>query len=103
MKRSLRIVLPLLIAFAGASCSTPKTLNYLQDMVIDSVYIAKRAPELKIQPSDKLAIRVYSSDPQLSAPFNSWSATGDGGVNISYVVDKTGYIDFPILGCMSKG
>lgn len=98
MKRSLRIVLPLLIAFAGASCSTPKTLNYLQDMVIDSVYIAKRAPELKIQPSDKLAIRVYSSDPQLSAPFNSWSATGDGGVNISYVVDKTGYIDFPILG-----
>ena len=98
MKRSLRIVLPLLIAFAGVSCSTPKTLNYLQDMSVDSIYVAKRAPELKIQPSDKLGIRVYSSDPQLSAPFNSWSASGEGGVNISYVVDKTGYIDFPILG-----
>ena len=64
----------------------------------DSVYVAQRAPELKIQPSDQLGIKVYSSDPQLSAPFNSWSTTGSGDTVTGYVVDKNGFIDFPVLG-----
>ncbi len=100
MKNSFRTaILPILVvAGALASCSTPKTLNYLQDMEIDSVYVAQRAPELKIQPDDKLGIRVYSSDPQLSAPFNSWSTTGEGSPVAGYIVDKSGSIDFPVLG-----
>lgn len=98
MKNCYRIAILLILAGAAAACSTPKTLNYLQDMEIDSVYVAQRAPELKIQPDDKLGIKIYSQDPQLSAPFNSWSTTGDGSTVAGYIVDKSGYIDFPILG-----
>ena len=98
MRVFFRAVLILVTLVVGYSCSTPKALNYLQDMETDSVYVAKRAPEIKVQPDDKLGIRVYSTDPQLSAPFNSWSTAGDGGMVAGYVVDKNGFIDFPVLG-----
>ncbi|MBO7543992.1 MAG: polysaccharide biosynthesis/export family protein [Bacteroidales bacterium] len=101
MKTCNRIAILLILAVAAVACATPKTLNYLQDMEVDSVYVAQRAPELKVHPDDKLGIRIYSQDPQLSAPFNSWSTTGDGSAVEGYIVDKSGCIDFPILGRLS--
>ena len=99
MKRVFRTVLLAALVAAGASCSTPKTLNYLQDISTDSVYVAQRAPEVRILPDDKLSIKVFSSDPQLAAPFNSWGAGADASA-VSYVVDKDGFIDFPVLGSL---
>ncbi|MBR6053796.1 MAG: polysaccharide biosynthesis/export family protein [Bacteroidales bacterium] len=98
MKNCYRIAILVILAGAAVACYSPKTLNYLQDIEIDSVYVAQRAPELKIQPDDKLGIRIYSQDPQLSAPFNSWSTTGEGAPVAGYIVDKGGFIDFPVLG-----
>jgi len=88
--RKIRFVLLAAVVLGLASCSTPKTVGYLLDMEYDKAYAAKGAPELKVQPGDKLGIRVTSEDPALSAPFGE-SAT-------SYQVDSYGYIDFPVLG-----
>ncbi len=83
-----------------ASCSTPATLGYLRDMEYDVNYQAKKAPELKLQSEDVLNIKVMSSDPELAAPFNSWTGTEGGDLLTSYTVDNKGEIDFPVLGTL---
>ena len=83
-----------------ASCATPATLGYLRDMEYDVNYQARKAPELKLQSEDVLNIKVMSSDPELAAPFNSWTGTGGGELLTTYTVDNKGEIDFPVLGSL---
>lgn len=85
------------------SCSTPAKLEYLRDLNYDEILEAKPAPELKLKENDELAIQVYSTDPELSAPFNAGSGFTTGGemdipLSSNYVVDTRGNIDFPVLG-----
>ena len=91
----------LALAFAVTSCITPSKITYLKDMEYGQVYSAKPAPEIRIRPEDQLSIQVFSSDPALAIPFNTGAMTTEGlGVTraASYIVDGTGYIDFPVLG-----
>ena len=83
-----------------ASCATPATLGYLRDMEYNVDYQASKAPELKLQSEDVLNIKVMSSDPELAAPFNSWTGTGGGELLTTYTVDNNGEIDFPVLGAL---
>lgn len=83
-----------------ASCATPATLGYLRDMEYNVDYQASKAPELKLQSEDVLNIKVMSSDPELAAPFNSWTGTGGGELLTTYTVDNKGEIDFPVLGAL---
>ena len=86
------------------SCTTPAKLAYLRDLEYDTPYLAKPAPELRLQVDDKISIQVYSTDAELAAPFN----VGSGKVNdagqsyavTTYTVDKQGNIQFPVLGTM---
>ena len=66
------LLLPALTALACllVGCATPKSLTYLQDLEYQASYAAPPAPELRIQPGDRLGITVMSQDPQLAAPFN---------------------------------
>ena len=91
----------LTLALAATSCVTPSKITYLKDMEYNYDYPAKPAPELRIRPEDQLSIQVFSSDPALAVPFNTGALTTEGvGVTraASYIVDGTGYIDFPVLG-----
>lgn len=75
-----------------AACSSPARIGYLRDMEYNTVYHAKRAPELKVQTNDKLSIKVFSTvDELLASPFNTEYID-------SYVVDYDGNIDFPVIG-----
>ena len=86
------------------SCSTPAKVDYLLDLEYNTVYEAKPAPELRLKVDDEISIQVYSSDPDLSAPFNTGvGVTAGGGLDAAslssrYVVDSRGNIDFPVLG-----
>lgn len=97
-----KISLLSLIAGAAmlASCAGPATLGYLRDMEYNVDYQASKAPDLKLQSEDVLNIKVMSSDPELAAPFNSWTGTGGGELLTTYTVDSKGEIDFPVLGSM---
>ena len=81
-----------------ASCSTPQKITYLRDMEYDTAYAARKAPELRLQPEDKINIQVLSTDPQLAAPFNATNGTAAATTSSSYTLDKNGHIDFPVLG-----
>lgn len=106
MKHVNRLGWPLVIALLLmlASCTTPRTLGYLLDMEYNHDYPAKPAPELRIQIEDRLSIQVLSENAQLSAPFNSLLTLTDIANQtaqqpvLTYVVDREGNIDFPVLG-----
>ena len=87
-----------------ASCTTPRTLGYLLDMEYNKDYPAAPAPELKMQKEDRLSIQVFSENAELSAPFNTLLTITDLANQtvhepvLTYVVDREGNIDFPVLG-----
>ena len=87
-----------------ASCTTPRTLGYLLDMDYNHDYPARPAPELKLQPEDRLNIQVFCENPQLSAPFNTLLTLTDLANQqsqqpvLTYMVDREGNISFPVLG-----
>lgn len=90
-----------------ASCTTPAKLAYFRDLLYDTPYLAKQAPELRLQVDDKISIQVFSTDAELAAPFNVGSGlvSGSGQMLASssastYTVDKHGDINFPVLGTM---
>ena len=67
-------------------------------------YPAIPAPELKMQKEDRLSIQVLSENAELSAPFNTLLTITDLANQtvrepmLTYVVDREGNIDFPVLG-----
>ena len=88
-----------------ASCTPPAKLAYLRDLEYDTPYLAKPAPELRLQVDDKISIQVYSTDAELAAPFNVGNGLiGESGQTLTtattYTVDKKGDILFPVLGTM---
>lgn len=85
------------------SCTTPAKLAYLRDLEYDTPYLAKQAPELRLQVDDRISIQVFSTDAELAAPFNVGSGLiGESRQNLAttYTVDKQGNIQFPVLGTM---
>ena len=103
--KTIGLLLPTFLALTCllAGCASPKTLTYLQDLEYQASYAAPPAPELRIQPGDRLGITVMSQDPQLAAPFNGILNTGEttpAQRSVQYIVDPEGYISFPVLGML---
>ena len=94
------IILSLAVAVLAASCATPKTTGYLQDLEYQIPYDAPPAPELVIQPGDVLNIQVYSDNATLAEPFNAVAGEAAAKKAIAYMVDQEGDIDFPVFGLM---
>lgn len=95
-----------------ASCSSPKSYLYLQDMVPGVKYPVDVRHEATIMRDDRLKIIVSCKNPELAIPFNihggNFRVGADGSISSTisdasvqedgYRVDVDGYIDFPILG-----
>ncbi len=100
-----------------SSCSTKKSIVYLQDMDEKQEYPILQKYEPIIHRDDKLRIIVSCKSPELAIPFNFPGTAGttysvsqesvvtakelpiSGGRNSDgYIVDVDGNIDFPILG-----
>lgn len=93
------------VMFSG--CVMTKQVSYFQNL--DSVDITQRVavPEVKIKTNDELTILVSSITPEAAEPFNmnigsrnmsSMSNTTAGRSMYSYIVDKDGNINFPVIG-----
>ncbi|WP_447643071.1 MULTISPECIES: polysaccharide biosynthesis/export family protein [Chitinophagaceae] len=107
------------------SCFSYKKYAYFNDAMLDSaktqVVIKESNYLLKIQPDDRLSIDVLSANPQAAAPFNLNNITTISGYNDNaveaiplqnptsnasigntagngYLVDRQGYIRFPVIG-----
>ena len=102
MKKILFSLALIVSAMLFSGCTLTKHLTYFQN--IDSVNLAQgeMRPEIRIKPNDELTINVTSVTPEAAAPFNfnaSTSGMGSGSNSITtYIVDKDGMINFPVLG-----
>ncbi|MBR2185524.1 MAG: polysaccharide biosynthesis/export family protein [Prevotella sp.] len=105
MKKILLFFGVLACAFMFTGCTLTKHLVYFKN--IDTVNLAKgeMRPKIKIKPNDELTINVTSVTPEAAAPFNfnatsvnGGSYAGTAGSIYTYIVDKDGMINFPVLG-----
>lgn len=90
------------------SCSTPKNIDYFQDVQTGTIIKTPNINNITIKPEDKLSIVVSTQDPALSSLFNltntQMAPTGiasyaQGGNEASYyTVSPEGDINFPVIG-----
>lgn len=107
----------LVVALCLGSCSTPKNINYFQDVYTGTVIDPAQQLDIKVKPEDKLSIIVTAQDPALSQLFNlvttqnrlgqttsstsqvgNMGTTSGNGQTAYYTVNRMGDIDFPVLG-----
>ena len=89
------------------SCSTPK-VAYFQDVLPGTSAQVSKSLDIRVRPEDQLSIIVNCKDPQLANLFNlsytplrigQFNSTEGQSQGISgYLVDKSGNIDFPVVG-----
>lgn len=106
IKKILRLAFLILLS----SCAPTRNLVYFNDLKNINGYTEeiKNKIEPRIQPDDQLSITVNSLNPESNMLFNSGvmpstNGTASGGVstgrtNEGYLVDKSGFINFPVLG-----
>jgi polysaccharide biosynthesis/export protein len=112
MKNLFQFVKPVLALVALSlmvfSCVPQKKIKYLQTAEgADTVNIFRNvAPEYRLQPGDYLYIRIITLDEKSNTLFNSVSGSGYSGGSYtdqytyltSYMVNDTGFINFPVVG-----
>jgi polysaccharide export outer membrane protein len=112
MKLTFSIVSKLIIIITVLnSCASRQDIAYFQDEKIGNFTQPKLFYDLIYQPNDMLTIDVTALDPETVKPFNlasvpySTSLT-DSRTNMrmqTYIVDKNGNINFPVLGEVKIG
>jgi len=88
------------------SCGSRKEIVYVQDIDKGQSYEATKGYEPKLQPDDLLSIIVSAESPEVTVPFNIPDIQGNDAENRgfkTYLVDNSGYIDFPVIGKMKLG
>lgn len=89
------------------ACTSPKNVLYLQDVEALHEQSIEQNNEIVIHQDDQLAIMVNCKDVELALPFNMPVVTYQAGTNgvpngqqriLGYLVDTSGYINFPVLG-----
>lgn len=89
-------------------CGSSKKVVYFQNADDVSLEASRMLYDAKIMPKDLLAISIYTTDPEVSAPFNLFMAASQGATQSStktneYLVDNEGNIEFPVLGKLHVG
>lgn len=104
MKKIFSIIIAILVL---CSCSTTKT-SYFMNLDQPSGTLGNLDYEIRIEPSDELLITVTSEVPEATLMYNmpmtnpAIKSTLESPLSSfqqqTYVVDKEGYINFPVLG-----
>jgi polysaccharide export outer membrane protein len=110
---SIKTICLISCVFLLFSCGSRKDIVYYQN--IDSMVTQQNTNsyEVKIQPDDLLMIIVSAEDPEIAVPFNlatiaianqsKLEIAGGQQIIQSYLVDRNGMIDFPVLGKLQVG
>lgn len=96
----------LLVSFFIFSCGSRKDIVYVQDIDNAKSYQSSKVYEPKLQPDDLLSITVSAESPEVAVPFNLTEFKGNDPQNEqlkTYLIDNTGYIDFPVIGKVKLG
>lgn len=102
----------LIMLLVLCSCAAPQKIIYFQDLEQEKPLEILSSAKITIKAEDKISIVISSKDPQLADLFNLPIVTHRIGQTqssllsqnqqiLSYTVNSTGEIDFPILGRIS--
>lgn len=93
-----------ILTILSVSCASRADMAYLNDLENQKTYDLVNNYEVKLQKDDLLSIIVSAENPEVTYPFNlpqiqtNYSVDGAQGNIKTYLIDKEGYIDFPVLG-----
>lgn len=104
--------LSLVLLLLMGACSVPKDVTYFQgidELSTEQIQAMGQVYHTPICPDDLLTITVTAWDPNVVTPFNpptyAYSTILEGETTVqfaqnlyTYLVDKEGYIDYPVLG-----
>ncbi len=104
-----RIYTLLVALILFASCATQKDIPYFQDAIMNSEFEYTKGSDITIKTDDMLSIVVSSKNPELAIMFNlprvqqnavdgTTTTTNSSSQLMGYTVDKSGNIDFPVIG-----
>lgn len=87
------------------SCGSKKNVVYFQDAKDYETIVSDNTYSNKYKVDDIIGINISTLDPETSIPFNiftgiqeSNSVGGNRPEQLSYIIDKNGEIDFPVIG-----
>ena len=104
MKLIIRFFVFSILAVSLFSCASRTDMAYLNDIVNQTTTNSSVDYEVRLQKDDLLSIIVSAENPEVTYPFNlpqiqiNYSVDGAQGSIKTYLIDKEGYIDFPVLG-----
>ncbi|PIB23006.1 polysaccharide biosynthesis/export family protein [Maribacter sp. 4G9] len=95
-----RLLIFLLFVFF-ISCASKKDVVYFQGIGDYETKVSENSHLQTFKVDDLIEIHVSTLDMDASMPFNLFSGTRENGINpqkIDYIVNKSGEIDFPVIG-----
>ena len=98
MKKIILSLIAVAMIMAMTGCGSSKGFTYVENIDSTSLAASRGLFDARIMPKDELTITVNTTNPEAAAPFNLQG--GDKGATAfkGYLVDNTGFINFPIIG-----
>ncbi len=97
----LSVSLLMMVIFFLSSCASKKEVVYFQNTGSFETIVDKNSFTPKFKVDDLVSIHVSTLNSEASAPFNLFRGASEGGIRpeqVDYLVDKSGEIDFPVIG-----
>jgi len=97
----LKLAFLLTIIISISSCVSQKDVVYFQGVGDYETNVSENNHAQTFKIDDLISIHVSTLDPQASMPFNLMKGAEGNGmtpVQVDYIVDKSGNIDFPVIG-----
>ncbi|WP_317168149.1 polysaccharide biosynthesis/export family protein [Leptobacterium flavescens] len=81
-----------------SSCGSRENVVYFQSAKEFETEVNTNTFTPRFKVDDVVAINVSALDLETTRPFNLLAGTGDNAVSLDYLIDKDGFIEFPVLG-----
>lgn len=98
---ALLLSLTTLLILVLSSCGTKKEVVYFQNTGSFETLVDKNSFTTKFKVDDLVNIHVSTLNSEASVPFNLFKGASEGGIRaeqVDYLIDRSGEIDFPVIG-----
>lgn len=99
MRTKIVLLTSLFVGVLLTGCVSKSKIVYLNG--INNQEVPFTAKEITLQPDDALSIMVNSENPEITMPYNT--NTTENKNQTTYLIDKEGNINFPIIGTIKVG